>query len=158
MPWALPGTVYLIVTDGHSYIHGAFGCFAMITPPVALAAMAAAAIGNADLWETGWEAVKLSMIAFIVPFMFSTVLPLLVIVLPSMATVPESSSGDLATLINSFPVYVRNEIAGMTYRQAMIYIMSLYFFAPFFLIIFALVLVIGAGLAGSSRAYFDSRR
>ena len=47
-----------------------FGCFAMITPPVALAAMAAAAIGNADLWETGWEAVKLSMIAFIVPFMF----------------------------------------------------------------------------------------
>ena len=47
-----------------------FGCFAMITPPVALAAMAAASIGNADLWETGWEAVKLSMIAFIVPFMF----------------------------------------------------------------------------------------
>jgi TRAP-type uncharacterized transport system fused permease subunit len=47
-----------------------FGCFAMITPPVALAAMAAAAIGKADLWETGWEAVKLSMIAFIVPFMF----------------------------------------------------------------------------------------
>jgi TRAP-type uncharacterized transport system fused permease subunit len=47
-----------------------FGCFAMITPPVALAAMAAAAIGNADLWETGWEAVKLSIIAFIIPFMF----------------------------------------------------------------------------------------
>ncbi len=47
-----------------------FGCFAMITPPVALAAMAAASIGNADLWETGWEAVKLSMIAFIIPFMF----------------------------------------------------------------------------------------
>jgi TRAP transporter 4TM/12TM fusion protein len=47
-----------------------FGCFAMITPPVALAAMAAAAIGNADLWETGWEAVKLSVIAFIIPFMF----------------------------------------------------------------------------------------
>ncbi len=47
-----------------------YGCFAMITPPVALAAMAAAAIGKADLWETGWEAVKLSMIAFIIPFMF----------------------------------------------------------------------------------------
>ena len=47
-----------------------FGCFAMITPPVALAAMAAAAIGKADLWETGWEAVKLAMVAFIVPFMF----------------------------------------------------------------------------------------
>ncbi len=47
-----------------------FGVFSMITPPVALAAMAAAAIGNADLWETGWEAVKLSIIAFIVPFMF----------------------------------------------------------------------------------------
>jgi TRAP transporter 4TM/12TM fusion protein len=47
-----------------------FGCFAMITPPVALAAMAAAAIGKADLWETGWEAVKLSIIAFIIPFMF----------------------------------------------------------------------------------------
>jgi len=71
----------------------------------------------------------------IIPFIFSIVLPLLVIVLPSMATVPESSSGDFGAMINSFPIHVRNEIAGMTDRQAMIYIMSLYFFAPFFLII-----------------------
>jgi len=71
----------------------------------------------------------------IVPLMFSIVLPLLVIVLPSMATAPEASSGDFGAMINSLPVHVRNEIAGMTDRQAMIYIMSLYFFAPFFLII-----------------------
>lgn len=82
--------------------------------------------------KRNWQVI-LPMI--VIPFMFSTLLPVLVIVLPSLATVPESSSGDFGAMINSLPSYVRNEIAGMTDRQAMVYIMSLYFFAPFFLII-----------------------
>jgi len=47
-----------------------FGTFSLLTPPVAIAAMAAAAIGNADPMKTGWEASKLAVIAYIVPFMF----------------------------------------------------------------------------------------
>jgi TRAP transporter 4TM/12TM fusion protein len=47
-----------------------FATFSMITPPVALAAIAAAGIAKADPWKTGWEAVRLGIIGFIVPFMF----------------------------------------------------------------------------------------
>jgi len=70
-----------------------------------------------------------------IPFMFSVLLPTLIIVLPGLATAPESSSGGLGTMINSLPSNVRNELAGMTDQQVLVYIMSLYFFAPFFLII-----------------------
>ena len=41
-----------------------------ITPPVCLAAFAGAAIAEADAMRTGFEAVKLGAIAFIVPFFF----------------------------------------------------------------------------------------
>jgi len=71
----------------------------------------------------------------VVPFMFSIVLPVLMIVLPSLATGSDSTSGGFDTMINSFPIDVRNQLAQMTVRQALVYIMSLYFFAPFFLII-----------------------
>ncbi len=79
-----------------------------------------------------WQVI-LPMIA--VPFMFSVVLPALIIVLPGLSTMPESSSGGLETMINSLPSHVRDELSGMTDQQAIIYVMSLYFLAPFFLII-----------------------
>lgn len=41
-----------------------------ITPPVALAAYAAAAIAGADVMKTGWHACRLGFITFIVPYMF----------------------------------------------------------------------------------------
>ena len=54
-----------------------FGCLSMITPPVALAAYAAGAIGGADLMKTGFAAWKLALSGFIVPFMFVYGPPLL---------------------------------------------------------------------------------
>lgn len=47
-----------------------YGCLSSITPPVALAAYAGAALAKSDPWETGWIAVKLGLCGFIVPFMF----------------------------------------------------------------------------------------
>lgn len=47
-----------------------FGCISMITPPVALAVYAATSIAQSDFWKTGFEAVKLGLTAFIVPYMF----------------------------------------------------------------------------------------
>jgi TRAP transporter 4TM/12TM fusion protein len=47
-----------------------FACLSAITPPVALAVYAAAGIGNAPLWQSGWEAVRVAAAGFIVPFMF----------------------------------------------------------------------------------------
>jgi len=47
-----------------------FGLVGLITPPVALAAYAAAPIAEADPFKTGWLAVKLSAPLYVVPFIF----------------------------------------------------------------------------------------
>lgn len=47
-----------------------FAILSAITPPVALAVYAAAGLAKADLWTSGWAAVKIGATGFIVPFMF----------------------------------------------------------------------------------------
>jgi TRAP transporter 4TM/12TM fusion protein len=47
-----------------------FGMLSMITPPVALAAFAAANISKAGPMETGWAAVRIGWAKFVLPFMF----------------------------------------------------------------------------------------
>jgi TRAP transporter 4TM/12TM fusion protein len=41
-----------------------------VTPPVALAAIAASAIAKSDPWKTGWTAVKLASWVYLMPFLF----------------------------------------------------------------------------------------
>ena len=48
-----------------------FGIVADITPPVALAAYAGSAIAKADPMKTGFDATKLAIAAFIVPYIFA---------------------------------------------------------------------------------------
>jgi ABC-2 type transport system permease protein len=71
----------------------------------------------------------------VVPFMFSILLPVLVILIPSQARMPGSSLSGLDAMIRNLPGSVKDELAGMTNQQILVYIMSLYFFAPFFLMI-----------------------
>jgi len=47
-----------------------FAILSAITPPVALAVFAAAGLAKADMWATGWEAVRIAAPTYIVPFMF----------------------------------------------------------------------------------------
>jgi TRAP transporter 4TM/12TM fusion protein len=47
-----------------------FGMMSMITPPVAIAAFAAASIAQADPMRTGWAAVKFGWIAYVIPVLF----------------------------------------------------------------------------------------
>jgi len=47
-----------------------FGMMSMITPPVALAAFAAAAITNANPFSTGIAAMRIGWAAYVVPFVF----------------------------------------------------------------------------------------
>ncbi len=47
-----------------------FAVISMITPPVAMASWAGAEIAGADFNRTGLQAVKLGIVAFIIPFMF----------------------------------------------------------------------------------------
>lgn len=59
-----------------------FGMLSMITPPVALAAYAAANISKAGVMETGWAACRIGWVKFVLPFMFVLSPTLLVIGTP----------------------------------------------------------------------------
>jgi TRAP-type uncharacterized transport system fused permease subunit len=47
-----------------------YACIGMITPPVALAAYAGAALAGANFWRTGYSATRLGIVAYVVPFLF----------------------------------------------------------------------------------------
>jgi TRAP transporter 4TM/12TM fusion protein len=47
-----------------------FACISALTPPVAMAAYAAAAIAGASMWEVGWRASLYGAAGFIIPYMF----------------------------------------------------------------------------------------
>jgi TRAP transporter 4TM/12TM fusion protein len=47
-----------------------FGMLSMVTPPVCMASYAAASIGKTDPVKTGWQAMRLCAIAYVVPFLF----------------------------------------------------------------------------------------
>ena len=47
-----------------------FACLSAVTPPVAIAAYAAAGISGGDVNKTGWTAFRLALVAFIIPYMF----------------------------------------------------------------------------------------
>jgi TRAP transporter 4TM/12TM fusion protein len=47
-----------------------FACISALTPPVALAAYAAAAIAEAPMWSVGLHSVRLSIAGYIIPYMF----------------------------------------------------------------------------------------
>ena len=67
-----------------------FGCISAITPPVALAAYAGAAIASASPMQSGFAAMRLGLPAFIIPFMFIYAPPLIMIGTPfeiALATV-----------------------------------------------------------------------
>lgn len=54
-----------------------FAAMSFITPPVALAAYAAASVAGAPMLQTGWQAVRLAISAYLVPFVFIFHPPLL---------------------------------------------------------------------------------
>ncbi len=66
-----PGLVQIGVPKliAHMFIFY-YAVLSAITPPVAVASIAAAGMAKADAWKTSWIAVKLGLATFIVPFMF----------------------------------------------------------------------------------------
>jgi TRAP transporter 4TM/12TM fusion protein len=47
-----------------------FGMMSMITPPIALAAFAASSISRADPMKTGYAAMRMGWVAYVIPFLF----------------------------------------------------------------------------------------
>jgi TRAP transporter 4TM/12TM fusion protein len=75
---AAPALVQAGLTPMQAHMFVLFnGILGMVTPPVALAAFAAATIARSDQWRTGWIAMRLSWCAYFIPFMFAYSAPLL---------------------------------------------------------------------------------
>jgi TRAP-type uncharacterized transport system fused permease subunit len=47
-----------------------FAILSAITPPVALAVFAAAGLARCNMWQAGWESMRIAAPTYIVPFMF----------------------------------------------------------------------------------------
>lgn len=62
-------TLGIPVEEAHLYVLY-WGLASFITPPVCLAVYVACGISGSEMWETGWEAVRLGIAVFIVPFAF----------------------------------------------------------------------------------------
>ena len=71
----------------------------------------------------------------ILPLMISVVLPLVISIIPVLAPSQNSSLDGFETLIKILPAEIQAKIANMSAEQILIYIMTIYFFSPFFLII-----------------------
>lgn len=71
----------------------------------------------------------------IVPLMISVFIPVILTLIPSVVTGSEADLGGFVPLLQNLPLSVQEQLAGMTEIQVMIYVMAIYFFAPFFLII-----------------------
>jgi TRAP transporter 4TM/12TM fusion protein len=106
-----------------------FGNFSFLTPPVALAVYAAASISGAPFLATCWQAIRLALAGFIVPFMF--------LYKPGMALM--GSAGDIAgALVDSAVAVVLLAVAleGYWYgtlswwRRGLIGIAALLMFFP----------------------------
>lgn len=88
-----------------------FGCISNVTPPVSLAAYAAAGIAGSPPLKTGWTAMGLASVGFLVPFMFIYAPPLILQGSPGevLATSASALVGAVA-LAGAVTGYVRGAI------------------------------------------------
>lgn len=88
-----------------------FGCISNVTPPVSLAAYAAAGIAGSPPLKTGWTAMGLASAGFLVPFMFIYAPPLILQGTPGqvLATSASALAGTVA-LAGAVTGYVRGSI------------------------------------------------
>jgi TRAP-type uncharacterized transport system fused permease subunit len=63
------GQLGVLPLAGHFFIFY-FGMMSMVTPPVALAGYAAASIAGTPVMKTSWEAFKVALVGFTLPFIF----------------------------------------------------------------------------------------
>ncbi len=75
-----------------------FAVLSAITPPVALAVFAAAGLAKADMWQSGWQAMRIGAAGFIVPFMF-VYEPALLMIGPWTAVLPALASASIGCVL-----------------------------------------------------------
>jgi TRAP-type uncharacterized transport system fused permease subunit len=66
-----PALISLGVSDVAAHLYVIYwGLASFYTPPTCIAVFVTCSIANSKVWETGWEAVRLGIAAFLIPFAF----------------------------------------------------------------------------------------
>lgn len=81
-----------------------FGLFANLTPPVALAAFAAAGLSGADPVRTGFQSMRLSLAGYIIPFIFVYNPAMLLQEVTVMEAIQVAITGTIGVLLLSIAV------------------------------------------------------
>jgi TRAP-type uncharacterized transport system fused permease subunit len=81
-----------------------FAVLSAITPPVALAVFAAAGLAKADMWQSGWQAMRIGAAGFIVPFMF-VYEPALLMIGPWTSVLPAVASASIGCVLLAAGLY-----------------------------------------------------
>jgi len=87
----------IIPISAHLFIFY-FGMLSTITPPVCLAAYTAASLAKTDPMKTGWECMRLGVLAYIVPFIFA-LSPSLLLIGPWQSVAPTIFTALIATFL-----------------------------------------------------------
>ena len=129
-----------------------FGCISNVTPPVSLAAYAAAGIADAPPLKTAWTAMGLASAGFLVPFMFIYAPPLILVgTAAEIATTTLTAMIGVVALAGAVIGYVRTPLG--LWRRAALMAAAVALIAPSLMwdgIGLALLLV--AGFVGVDRA------
>ena len=109
------GDLGIVPLAGHFFIFY-FGMMSMVTPPVALAAYAAATIAGSGIMVTAWRAFSFALVGFTLPYMFVLQPELLLL----------DSSGDAVSLVVAIPA-LSTAVLGIT---ALAGSLAGFFFSP----------------------------
>lgn len=71
----------------------------------------------------------------LVPLIILVLLPTVAVLVPSMTSLPVTTLGSIDIFMERMPTSLKNLVSSMDDKQQLIYLMAVFFFAPFFLII-----------------------
>lgn len=92
-----------------------FASLSCITPPVAIASYAGAALAEANPTKVGWEAVRLGIVAFLVPYAFCMTPGIILLDFSTFASSVNCVLSAVLTLLAAFPIAWAMQ--GFTYRK-----------------------------------------
>lgn len=121
-----------------------FASLSCITPPVAIASYAGAALADANPSKVGWEAVRLGIVAFLIPYSFCLTPGVIMLDFSSFATGFTGVLSAILTLLSALPIAWLMQ--GYTYRKVGILWRLLFALCVIMLIIPDLLIEIPAGI------------
>lgn len=107
-----------------------FGLFANITPPVALAAFAAAGLSGADPVKTGFQSMRLSLAGYIIPFIFVYNPAMLLQDVSAMEAIQVAITGTIGVLLLSVAVEAHFMVKASWFVRLLFFAAALTMMAP----------------------------